>query len=142
MRKWVAVAGFLAFCAVLGAQTLPEAPAYQPKFAGDKARSEAEFSALAYMRTVVAAEKNYHKKHNRYADSLHELVGSGSFTRRMVSPERGDYSVSYRSTAEGYALALTPRQFDAAHRAFYVDQSGGFRVQDSDRATASSPPLK
>ncbi len=124
--------------------TLPAAQQspYQSKSAADKAHSEAEFGALAYMRTVVAAEKAYYRKHNQYAPSLAALVGSQSFTRRMSNPNRGDYTVAYKPNKDGYALTLTPQQFDAAHRSFYVDESGEFRAEDGKRATASSPKLQ
>jgi len=120
-------------------------PAYQPKSQADKAHSESEFSALAYMRTAMTAEKLYYRKHNKYADSLSTLVGSGSFTRRMVNPNRGDYTVSYRArpAGAGYSLVLTPKQPDPDHRSFYVDQTGEFRVDDEGKpATEKSPLLK
>jgi hypothetical protein len=115
---------------------------YRAKSASDKAHSEAEFSALAYMRTAVAAQKTYYRKHKTYADSLAALAGSGSFTRRMAKPDRGDYLVHYKGKAQGYSLTLTPRHFDDLHRSFYVDQSGEFRVEEGKPATASSPPLR
>lgn len=115
---------------------------YQPKFEGDKAHSNAEAAALGYMRTLVSAQKVYKKKHNEYAKSLMALVGSGSFTRRMADTKRGDYTVSFRPRAEGYSLALTPKQFDADHRAFYVDESGVFRCETDKAATASSLALE
>lgn len=115
---------------------------YQPKFAGDKARSNAEASALGYMRTVVSAQKVYKKKRGNYSSSLSALVGSGSFTKRMAETNRGDYTVNMKPKSEGYTLALTPKQFDAEHRAFYVDESGTFRAEDDKPATASSPVLK
>jgi hypothetical protein len=46
-------------------------PAYQPKFAGDPARSDAEAGALGYMRVVTRAQKDYYKKHNEYAPTLY-----------------------------------------------------------------------
>lgn len=119
----------------------PPGPTYEPRFAGDKAHSNAEAAALGYMRTVVSAQKVYKKKHNSYASSLAALVGSGSFTRRMVDTRRGDYTVSFRSKGEGYVLTMTPRQFDAEHRAFYVDESGVFRGENNAPATPSSPQL-
>ena len=66
---------------------------YQPKFSGDPAHSDAEAAALGYMRTAVYAQKQYQKKHQKFAPSLAALAGSGSFTRRMINPERGDYTV-------------------------------------------------
>ncbi len=115
---------------------------YQPKFAGDKAHSDVEAGALGYMRTVVSAQKVYKKKHTKYATSLMELVGSGSFTRRMAEPNRGDYTVHFKPKTDGYTLALTPKQFDASHRAFYVDETGVFRGESDKAATATSPVLE
>jgi hypothetical protein len=123
-------------------QASPLGSTYQPKLAGDKAHSEAEAAALGYMRTVVSAQKVYKKKHNSYATSLAALVGSASFTRRMVDTKRGDYTVNFKPKSEGYTLALTPRQFDAEHRAFYVDESGVFRCEDAKAASATSPVLE
>ena len=125
--------------AVLAASQTTE---YKPKFTGDPARSEAEPSALGYMRTVVTAQKLYKKKHGKYASALASLVGSGSFTKRMTNTNRGDYQVGFRGKPEGYNLALTPRQFDGAHRAFFVDESGAIRGEDDKPASAKSPPLK
>ncbi len=144
MRLAALVTLILLLAISAAAQNLPAvAPgaAYQPKFAGDKAHSEAEFTALAYMRTVLNAQKMYYKKHSKYAESLQALVGNGSFTRRMVNPNRGDYTVAYQVQPSGYVLTLTPKQFDADHRAFYVDQSGGFRAESDRSATVTSPPL-
>jgi hypothetical protein len=115
---------------------------YQPKSKNDLARSEDEFTALAYMRTVVTAEKLYHRKHNRYADSLQTLVGSGSFTRRMANPNRGVYTVGYRVRPDGYALTMTARPADPSHRSFYVDETGEFRVNEMAQAAEKSPLLK
>jgi hypothetical protein len=115
---------------------------YQPKFKGDPAHSDAEASALGYMRTVVIAQRLYKKKHPEYATSLAALVGSGSFTRRMISTERGDYIAQFQSTGKNFSLAMAPKQFDEAHRAFFVDDTGTIRAEPDKPATASSPPLK
>ena len=57
---------------------------YQPKFAGDPARSESEAQALGYMRVVLRAQKEYKKRHNKFAESLPALAGTGSLTKRMA----------------------------------------------------------
>lgn len=118
------------------------APAYQPKFAGDPAHSDAEAAALGYMRTVVNAQKIYFKRHQAYTTTLHQLVGQGSFTRRMENPSRGDYTAHFRSTGKQYSLSLVPRQYDASHRAFYVDDTGELRAEADQPATRNSPLLK
>lgn len=138
MKQWRNLAVVVAaFSLLAAAQTV-----YQPKFARDPARSDSEAAALGYMRTVVAAEKVFKKKHGRYAASLPELVGSGSFTRRMTNTQRGEYVVQFRPAENGYALTLTPAQIDVTHRAFYVDQTGVIRGDEGKPATAASPAVK
>ncbi|HYY70203.1 MAG TPA: hypothetical protein VE734_10750 [Terriglobales bacterium] len=110
--------------------------------AAPAARSQDEAVGLGYMRTVVNAQKEYKKKHGAYATSLPALVHSGSFTKRMATSERGAYTVHFRGKPERYTLAMTPKQFDANHRAFYVDETGKVRVEDAKPAGAESPLLK
>ncbi len=115
---------------------------YTPKFPGDPAHSNAEAAALGYMRTVNGAQREYKKKHSDYATSLAALVHSGSFTRRMVSTDRGDYTVHFHGKKDGYSLQMVPKQFDSEHRSFYTDESGKIRSEDDKPATAESPVLK
>jgi type II secretory pathway pseudopilin PulG len=118
--------------------------AYKPKFPGDPARSDAEAAALGYMRTVLRAQNQYKKKYGHYASSLSALVHTGSFTRRMANPDRGDYTVSFRAApkSDKFSLALTPKQFDAEHRAFYADEDGVIHGEENRPASSSSPPVK
>ena len=53
-----------------------------------------------------------------------DLVHTGSFTKRMVNPDRGDYSVGFKPNKDGFDLTLTPKQLDAEHRSFYADEDG------------------
>src|SRR5947208_16567556 len=100
--------------------------AYTPKFPGGPARSDSEAAALGYMRTVLRAEKLYKKKNNHYATSLADLVHTGSFTRRMVNPDLGDYTVGFRAhkDKDTFELAMAPNKMDAQHRSFYSDVYG------------------
>ncbi len=116
--------------------------AYTPKFPGDPAHSNAEAGALGYMRTVLGAQREYKKKHGSYAPTLPALVHSGSFTKRMVSTDRGDYTVHFRSTKEGFSLGMIPKQFDAEHRAFYTDENGRIHAEAEKPATAQSEILR
>jgi len=118
-----------------------QAPAYTPKFAGDPAHSNAEAAALGYMRTVAYSQREYKKKHGAYAASLQALVGTHSFTRRMTSTDRGDYTVKFHSTGKEFSLSLVPKNFDAEHRAFYIDETGKIRAEDSKPATVNSEPV-
>ena len=115
---------------------------YQPKYAGDPARSQSEFIALAYMRTVLFAQNAYRKKHQKFAPSLAALVGSGSFTRRMVNTDRGDYVGSFHPGATRFSMEMTPKRMDSTHRAFWVNENGYFHVEEDKPATADSPVLK
>ena len=128
--------------AVLASAQAPPIP-YKQKFPGDPARSEAEASALGYMRTVVSAQRDYKKKFGHYAGSLYALAGGArSFTKRMARTDRGDYTVHFGGGKGGFSLALTPKQFDSDHRAFYTDSSGVIRYEEEKPATAESPVLQ
>ena len=115
---------------------------YQPKFPGDPARSESEASALGYMRTVIRAQKQYEKKNDKYASSLADLVHTGNFTRRMLAPDRGDYTVSFHSRQDGYELSMVPKQQDPEHRAFYANEDGTIHAEETKPADENSPKLK
>lgn len=117
---------------------------YKPKFAGDPARSEVEALALGYMRTVVEAQRQFRKKKTKYAPSLVALVGSGSFTKRMLRTDRGEYTATFIGNSKGlkYGLQLIPKQFNPNQRSFFVNESGTIRADDDEPATQESPVLK
>ena len=118
------------------------APAYTPKFKGDPAHSDAEAGALGYMRVVIRAQKQFNKQYGHYATTLAELVHSGSFTKRMVNPDRGDYIAGFKGKKESYMLTMTPKNMDAQHRSFYADEDGKIRGDDTKPADANSPIVK
>jgi hypothetical protein len=126
----------------------PNAPAqapaaYQPKFAGDPAKSDSEAQALGYMRVVLRAQKEYKKRHNKFAESLPALAGTGSLTKRMArSNERGDYMVGFRSQKDGFILTMTPKQMDSDHRSFYAEEDGVIHADDQKAADQTSPKIK
>ena len=117
---------------------------YQPKYKGDPARSDSEFLAIAYMKTFLRAQHLYKKKNNHFATSLLELTKTGSFTRRMANPDRGDYTVNFRShkDKDTFEIILVPKQQDAQHRSFFSDQEGKIRADEQKEADESSPVLK
>lgn len=140
MRKVSLVAIFLVLISVQGsAQTT-----YQPKYKGDPARSDSEFVALAYMRTFLRAQRIYKRKNDHYATSLMELTKTGSFTRRMASTDRGDYTVKFRPHKEKdtFEITMLPKQEDAEHRSFFSDEQGKIRADEVKEADESSEPLK
>jgi hypothetical protein len=153
MRKvvWI-IPVLLGLAGLVGAQETPApgsgepsavTPAYQPKFAGDPARSDAEAGALGYMRVVTRAQKEYYKKHNQYAETLPALVNSGSFTKRMAATtERGEYHVGFKGKKDGYTLIMTPKQMDAEHRSFYAEEDGVIHADDEKPASPESPRVK
>jgi hypothetical protein len=115
---------------------------YQPKFRGDPARSDSEAAALAYMRVVIRAEHQFNKQYNHFATSLAELVHSGSFTKRMVNPDRGDYTASFEGKKDSFILTMTPKQLDAQHRSFYAEDDGKIHADEEKPADAKSPVVK
>ena len=142
-----------AMASLAAAQEAPPPPAsqaptgptavYKPKFPGDPAHSEPEAAALGYMRTLLNAQRDYKKKFGHYAPSLYALAGGArSFTKRMARADRGDYTVGFRGGSEHFSVALTPKQYDAAHRAFFLDDRGTFHVEEDKPATGDSPVLR
>ena len=138
----LAVVAFLPLTRVsaVGSQT-PEA-AYKPKFAGDPARSDSEAAALAYMRVVLRAQRQFNKQYDHFATSLAELVHSGSFTKRMVNPDRGDYLVGFKGKKDSFVLTMTPQHLDATHRSFYAEDDGKIHADEEKPADAKSPVIK
>lgn len=118
------------------------APAYTPKFPGDPARSDSEAAALAYMRVVIRAQRLFNKQYDHFATSLAQLVHSGSFTKRMVNPDRGDYMVSFKGKKDGYVLTMTPKFMDAQHRSFYAEDDGKIHADETKPADKDSPVVK
>ena len=117
---------------------------YQPKFKGDPARSYSEFLAIAYMRTFLRAQHAYKKKNGHYASTLMELTKTGSFTRRMANPDRGDYTVKFRFHKEKdtFEITMVPKQQDTTHRSFFSDEEGKIRADEQGEANENSPVLK
>jgi hypothetical protein len=124
----------------LTAQTT--ASTYQPKFPGDPARSDSEATALAYMRVVIRAQHHFNKQYGHYATSLAELVHTGSFTRRMVNPDRGDYTADFKGKKDSFVLTMTPQHLDADHRSFYAEEDGKIHADEEKAANADSPVVK
>ncbi|HEX4783587.1 MAG TPA: hypothetical protein VH350_04555 [Candidatus Sulfotelmatobacter sp.] len=120
----------------------PQTPTYQPKFPGDPARSDSEASALAYMRVVLRAQHRFNKQYDHFATSLDELVHSGSFTKRMVNPDRGDYTANFKGKKDSFVLTMTPKTPDAEHRYFYAEDDGKIHADEGKPADASSPLVK
>jgi hypothetical protein len=118
------------------------ANAYKPKFAGDPARSDSEAAALAYMRVVIRAQQQFNKHYGHYATTLADLVHSGSFTKRMVDPHRGDYTAGFKGKKDSYMLTMTPNQLDAQHRSFYAEDDGKIHADEEKPADANSPVVK
>jgi hypothetical protein len=121
---------------------IAQTPGYTPKFPGDPARSESEAGALAYMRVVLRAQHRFEKQYDHFATTLSELVHSGSFTKRMVDPHRGDYTASFKGKKDSFVLTMTPAQLDADHRSFYAEDDGKIHADEEKPADANSPLVK
>ena len=117
-------------------------PAYQPKYHSDPARSDSEFAALAYMRVVMRAQVGFNKHYGHYATTLTQLIHSGTFTQRMVNPDRGDYTAGFKSKKDNFVLTMTPKQLDAQHRSFYAENDGKIHAEETKAADADSPVVE
>jgi hypothetical protein len=130
-------------CAMVPALAAQEAGSpYQPKFPGDPARSDSEAAALAYMRVVLRAQHRFEKQYGHFATSLAELVHSGSFTKRMVDPNRGDYTAGFKGKKDSFILVMTPQHLDAQHRSFYAEDDSKIHADEEKPADADSPVVK
>jgi hypothetical protein len=118
------------------------ASTYKPKFPGDPARSDSEAAALAYMRVVLRAQHQFEKHYDHFATTLAELVHTGSFTKRMVDPHRGDYTASFEGKKDSFVLTMTPAHLDAQHRSFYAEDDGKIHGEETKPADADSPIVK
>lgn len=139
----------LSIAASLAAQQTPPVPSeqnapstYTPKFHGDPARSDSEAAALGYMRVVMRAQVGFNKQYGHYATSLNQLVHSGTFTQRMVNPQRGDYTVGFKSKKDNYALSMTPKSLDPQHRSFYAENDGKIHADETKSADEDSPVVE
>ena len=136
--------------AAMAVQALAQAT-YQPKFKNDPARSDSEAAALGYLRTFLRAQKIYKKKNDHFATSLMDLAKTGSFTRRMASTQRGDYTVKFtpHKDKETFEIVMVPKQLDTTHRSFFAKMEGNnrrddgvIRADDQKEADEHSPVLK
>jgi hypothetical protein len=149
-KSSVVMIAFLLAACTLWAQDAPPAPlpadqnasAYKPKFHGDPAHSDSEAAALAYMRVVMRAQMLFNKQYGHYATSLSQLVHTGTFTQRLVSTERGDYTVGFKSKKDNFVLTMTPKNLDAEHRSFYAENDGKIHGDESKAADSNSPVVE
>lgn len=142
MKLLYRLTGCMAALAMAAAMVAAAQTAYQPKFKGDPARSDSEAAALGYMRTVIRAQQQYHKKNDKYAATLADLVHTGSFTQRMTKTDRGDYTVSFHSRKDGYELSMMPTVLDTEHRSFYASEDAVMHADEAKPADESSPVVK
>jgi len=94
------------------------------------------------MRVVIRAQHQFSKQYDHFALTLAELVHSGSFTKRMVNPVRGDYTASFQGKKDSYILTMTPRNLDPQHRSFYAEDDGKIHADESKPADGDSPVVK
>jgi hypothetical protein len=136
------LATFVLFALAPAISAQAPAPAYQPKSANNPARSDSEDLALRYMRVVIQAQHKFNKQYGHFAPSLTELVHSGNFTKRMVDPNRGDYTAGFKGKKDSFILTMTPKQLDAQHRSFYAEDDGKIHAEEEKPADANSPVVK
>jgi hypothetical protein len=94
------------------------------------------------MRVVLRAQRQFNKQYGHFATSLAELVHSGSFTKRMVNPNRGEYTASFKGKKDSFVLIMTPAHLDVQHRSFYAEDDGKIHAEEEKLADASSPVVK
>ena len=94
------------------------------------------------MLVVIRAQRQFNKQYNHFALTLADLVHSGSFTKRMVNPDRGDYTAGFKGKNDSYILTMTPKNLDAQHRSFYAEDDAKIHADETKAADEDSPLLK
>jgi hypothetical protein len=91
---------------------------------------------------VLRAQRQFEKHYDHFATSLAELVHSGTFTKRMVDPNRGDYTAGFKGKKDSFILTMTPRQLDSTHRSFYAEDDGKIHADETKAADGDSPVVR
>ncbi len=60
----------------------------------------------------------------------------------MVNPERGDYTVGFKSKKDNFALTMTPKNLDPQHRSFYAENDGKIHADETKSADEDSPVVE
>jgi len=94
------------------------------------------------MRVVIRAQRRFNKQYGHFATTLTDLVHSGSFTKREVNPDRGDYTASFKGKNDSFVLTMTPKNLDAQHRSFYAEDDGKIHADETKAADENSPVVK
>jgi hypothetical protein len=94
------------------------------------------------MHVVIRAQGQFKRRYDHFATTLAELVHSGTFTKRMVNTDRGDYTASFKGKKDSYILTMTPKNLDAQHRSFYAEDDGKIHGDETKAADGSSPVVK
>ena len=107
-----------------------------------KTRPTIAVRAVEAAAQVDRAQHRFQTQYGHFATSLAELVHSGSFTKRMVDPHRGDYTAAFKGKKDSFILTMTPNHLDAEHRSFYAEDDGKIHGDEEEPADASSPIVK
>ena len=84
----------------------------------------------------------FNKQYDHYATHPRRTGALGTFTQRMVNPDRGDYTASFKGKKDSYIFTMTPKNLDAQHRSFYAEDDGKIHGDESKPADGDSPVLK
>ncbi len=117
--------------------------AYQPKFPGDPAHSDSEAIALGYMRTVLRAQHTYKVKNGKYADSLADLVHTGTIHPPHGQPRSRRLHRQFPSPQGRIRpAAYTQAAWTPDHRSFYAKEDGVIHGDEQKAADENSPRVK
>ena len=141
----ILVALLLAACTLSAQEPAPASPQAPPTPPSSKVTRHAltrKPPRSPICGSSSAPSTQFNKQYDHYATTLAELVHSGTFTKRMVNPDRGDYTASYKGKKDSYMLTMTPRSLDAQHRSFYAEDDGKIHADETKPADADSPVVK
>ena len=97
-----------------------------------------EGASIAFLKMALTVNEQYRTRYNRYPGSALDLEN----TDLIDSQDAAGYDVSYVPSVSTWFMQLNPREPGiSGDRYFYVDQTGVIRVNLTQPATATDPPL-
>ncbi|MBI4473675.1 MAG: hypothetical protein HY646_13490, partial [Acidobacteria bacterium] len=106
------------------------------------ARAPDEDAAIAAIKKVNEAQKDYFFRNRSYALTYQELI-DGRFLLEEPTVAKTGYEIKLRPKPDvsGYSILAVPASAAGTVRHFFGDQSGDIRAETGKEAAAASPKI-
>ena len=107
----------------------------------DSKKGANETAIIGTRKALVSANEQYRLRYGVYAPYAISLAPA--VPQLLGNTTLGEYQSDYRTNGYTYSIQAWPRNPGVtADRSFWVDTSGVIRVNLTDHATSTDPPLK